>query len=425
MLRPSSPLRTVFAGTLFGIAGMVTIKAAVFFPSFLLILALPVFLKERRTEAVWRLALGLGAAFSAFAALYWFHDLSLPVKPVLDASNAATISFAKTLRDAGFFPQFPTFLTSLLIDFTVWAFIVAGGILTVMRVGTTQGVDRFGWLEIAILAAPIGALLVYRNSFPYFYGFLLAPVVVLAAPVWQKLGTFRGENWFGLAGPNIKRLAVLILLFNLFTQSILSPLSKPAEHQRQVLNAIHQAFPEPVPYFDRGSIVPPFPQAGIFMSTWGMDLYRAAGNRVFSRAIAEKGPPLLIADHPLLDLQHKVYPTGTHYGHLLFPEDRAALEAAYVHHWGPIYVAGTQIVLEDPAYPRIATIAVTGTYTLETDRPVMIDERLVQPGESLTLSRGSHKIISKEVPLPVTLRWGKGLHRPYEPAPDLPLFLGF
>ena len=425
VLRPSNILRAVFAGTLFGIAGMVTIKAAVFFPSFLLVLALPVFLKERRTDAIQRLALALGAAISAFVVLYWFHDLSLPAKPMLDASNAATISFTKTVRDAGLFPQFPTFLTSLLIDFVVWAFMAAGGILTVMRLATTQGTDRFRWLEMAILAAPIGALLVYRNSFPYFYGFLLAPVAVLFAPAWQALSTIRDDGRLGFAGPNIKRLAVVILLFTVMTQSILGPLSKPLDHQRQILKVIHQAFPEPVPYFDRGSIIPPFPQAGIFMSTWGMDAYRAAGNRVFARAIAEKSPPLLIADHPLLDLQNKVYSTGTHYGHLLFPEDRAALEAAYVHHWGPIYVAGTQVLLEEPAHPRTATIAVAGTYTLETERPVMIDDRLVQPGESLTLSRGSHEILSSKVPLPVTLRWGQGLHRPSEPAPDMPLFLGF
>lgn len=120
-----------------------------------------------------------------------------------------------------------------------------------------------------------------------------------------------------------------------------------------------------------------------------------------------------------------MYPVGTHRGTLLFPEDRAALDAAYIHHWGPIYVAGTRVLVEDASYPKTATIPVAGSYTLETDRPVMIDGKLVEPGESLALSRGPHEIRSFEAPLPVTLRWGKGLYRPYEPAPDMPLFMGF
>ena len=208
-------------------------------------------------------------------------------------------------------------------------------------------------------------------------------------------------------------------------QGTLGPRDKPLEHQRQVLDVIHRVFPEPVHYLDRSSIVASYSQAGFFMSTWGMDSYRAAGKRVFARAIAEKGPPLLIADHPLLDLKNKVYPAGTHYGHRLFSEDRAALDAAYVHHWGPIYVAGIQVLLEDPGHPGIATVAVAGHYRLETERPVMIDGRLVKPGESLTLSRGPHEIWASEAPLPVTLRWGKDLYRPDQPAPNMPFFLGF
>ena len=426
VLRNTNAFRTAFAGVLFGIAGMVTIKTAIFFPSFIFILALPTFLKERRTEAARHLALGLGTAIWVFALFYWVHDLSLANAPMSGSSHVASIGFAKTLRDAGFFPQFSTFLMSLLNDFGFWAFILAGGILTLRRLTTTRETDRLMWFEISALAAPLGALLVYRNSFPYFYGFLMAPVAILVAVAWQALSLHCLKSRTGLAVSTIKLLALAILLFNLIIQGTLGPRDKPLEHQRQVLGAIHRVFPESVPYFDRGSIVASFPQAGIFMSTWGMDSYREAGKRVFSRAIAEKGPPLLIADHPLLDLEHKVYPTGTHYGHLLFPEDRAALDSAYVHHWGPIYVAGTQVILEDPARPRTVTISVAGPYTLETEQPIMIDGKLVQPGENLTLDQGPHEIWSRhEAPLTMTLRWGKDLYRPLEPAPNLPFFLGF
>lgn len=425
VLRSTNAFRTVSAGSLFGIAGMVTIKAAIFFPSFLLILALPIFQKERRREAAQRLTLGFCATVSTFAILYWIHDFSLAAASMSDVPNVASTGFTKTVRTAGFFPQFSIFLSSFMIDFGVWAFMVAGGVLTARGLVTSRVADRFVWVEIAALAAPVAALLVYRNSFPYFYSFLLAPVAILVAPAWQALSHLRDEGRFGFSEAMIKRVAIVILLFNLLTQSIGGPLSKPLDHQRQVLHSIHRVFPEPVPNFDRGSIVASFPQSGIFMSTWGMENYRSAGKRVFSQAIAEENPPLLIADHPLLDPAHKIYPAGTHYGTLLFPEDRAALEGAYIHHWGPIYVAGARVLVEDPAYPETATISVSGPYTLETDRPVMIDGRMVEPGESLALSRGLHEIRSLEASLPVTLRWGKGLYRPNKPAPDMPLFMGF
>lgn len=424
MFRKTNALRTAFAGTLFGIAGMVTIKTAIFFPSFLLILTMPHFLKKSRIEAARGLALGLGAAVGAFAVIYWLHDLSLAVAPTSNVPKATTAAFSKTVLDAGFFPQFSTFLFSLLIDFVIWAFIAAGGILTVRGLASTREANWLNWLEISALAAPLGALLFYRNSFPYFYGFLMAPVSILVAVAWQALTPNRLKDRTGMVGPTIKLLAIVILLFNLINHT-LGPRDKPLGNQQQVLGAIHRMFPESVPYFDSCSMMASYPQAGFFMSTWGMDLYRTAGKRVFARAIAEKSPPLLIADHLLLDLEYKVYKAEMHYGHQLFAEDRAALDAAYIHHWGPIYVAGTRVALEDPDQATTANIAIGGLYTLEAQHQVVIDGRLVKPGESLALIRGPHLFTSPDAPQLVTLRFGEDLYRPSEPAPDMPLFLGF
>ena len=215
VLRKTNALRTAFAGTLFGIAGMVTIKTAIFFPSFIFILALPVFFNERRTEVAHRLTLGLGAAVGGFALFYWLHDLSLAIAPSSGGSDVASGGFAKTLIDAGLFPQFPIFLMSLLNDLGVWAFIAAGGILTVLRLTTTRATDRVIWLEIASLAAPLGALLIYRNSFPYFYGFLMAPVAILIAVAWQALGTHRLKGRIGFGAPTIKLSLPLLFSYSI------------------------------------------------------------------------------------------------------------------------------------------------------------------------------------------------------------------
>ena len=425
VLRKTSALRTAIAGTFFGIAGMVTIKTAIFFPSFLFILALPPFLKKYKREAARRLALGLGTAVGTFAFLYWLHDLSLVVGPATRVTTTASSAFSKMLLDAGLFPQFYVLLFSLLNDLEVWAFLAAGGIVIILGLASKQHANWFIQLEIAALAAPLGSLLFYRNSFPYFYGFLMAPVSVLVAVAWQALNTYRVEGRTGPVGPMIKFLAIVTLLLNLINQSTPNPENRLLENQRHVLGAVHRIFPESVPYFDSTSIMASYPQAGFFMSTWGMDSYRATGKRVFATGIAEQAPPLLIADHPVLDLEHKVYKSDMHYGQQLFAEDRTALETAYIHHWGPIYVPGTRVTLDDPAQTATANIAIRGQYTLEAEHPVMIDGRLVKPRESLALARGPHRVTSSDAPLLATLRFGEDLYRPSDPAPPMPLFLGF
>ena len=52
-----------------------------------------------------------------------------------------------------------------------------------------------------------------------------------------------------------------------------------------------------------------FPLVGFFMTTLGVDTYLQRGQPVLRQAVEEKRPPLLIANHPLLDVEHVVYPT--------------------------------------------------------------------------------------------------------------------
>jgi hypothetical protein len=272
---------------------------------------------------------------------------------------------------------------------------------------------------MAALSLPIATLALYRNSFPYFYPFILAPASVLTALTWQSLTPRR-------ALPTVLKLFALTwLVASLVLHGVYAPRAMPLDDQRMVLAAVHRMFPRPTNYLDRCSMVSSFPQVGFFMSTLGMENYTRRGVPVLRQAIEKDQPPLLLADHPLLDLEKTVYPVAWQYRPELLATDREALRGAYIHHWGPIYVAGKRF--EAPAGKASAEVdlPIAGSYTLEASGPVLIDGRLVQPGEVVELTKGAHRAAAVASAEAVTLRWGSRLYRPEYPAPDRPLFSGF
>ena len=155
-----------------------------------------------------------------------------------------------------------------------------------------------------------------------------------------------------------------------------------------------------------------------------MEAYTQRGVPVLRQAIEKHQPPLLVANHPLLDLEKSVYPAAWQYRPELLEPDREALRGAYIHHWGPIYVAGKHF--EAPAGHGVSEIdlLIAGSYTVEASGPVLIDGRLVQPGQVVELTRGVHRAAAVGSAEAVTLRWGSRLYRPESP-PDRPLFSGF
>ena len=109
----------------------------------------------------------------------------------------------------------------------------------------------------------------------------------------------------------------------------------------------------------------------------------------------------------------------------LFPKDTAALESSYIHHWGPIYVAGKRFDLAQTASPRTFEILLGGAYRLESERPVRIDGRTYEPGESVFLPVGPHMISADPDAEELTLRWAAAGPAPERPAPTEPLFFGY
>jgi hypothetical protein len=128
-----------------------------------------------------------------------------------------------------------------------------------------------------------------------------------------------------------------------------------------------------------------------------------------------------VANVPHLDL-HCEQPPKSAAGLALLEEDWVAMRSYFVHHWGPLWVAGKQVHLTPEAPAQSFEIVASGTYTVETAAQVRIDGRTCRDGDVLELKQGGHTIEGTNGIM--TLRWGSHLYRPPQPRPVEDLFMG-
>lgn len=138
------------------------------------------------------------------------------------------------------------------------------------------------------------------------------------------------------------------------------------------------------------------------MSSWGLEAYRNAARPIMREVLAHKHPLFVIVDSPLLS--DALDGTANPEGWRLFEADRRVLRANFVHHWGPIWVAGKQLT----AQPREQEIEflIPGLYRLEVGGPVRFDGRLLAPGAAVEIALGKHSI-AVDGRQRVTFRWGE------------------
>ncbi len=426
LTRRTSTWRPALAGLLIAFAGIVTIKTAIFLPTIAVMLGAPLLEGRMAREVVRRVVATALAGAVGFSTLYGLHARMTGFASAKSSITVAAASLSTTMANTSFLPQRDTLIATLVWDMAFWALWLFGGAVVVQRIRGTIGSERAKWVEVAALALPVASIAVYRNSFPYFYPTILAPASILLALAWQRLT----ERVAYDASRGARAFVVVTLSWfaaSLLVHGVYVPITMPLDHQRTVLTMVHRAFPSPVPYLDRSSALASFPQVGFFMTTWGLDAYLKRRQPLLLEAIMERGPPLLIANHPLLNLEDIVYPASSTDSLYLLPEDREVLASAYIHHWGPVFVAGKRLRTSQPRGTALAQfdLLIPGRYTLEAKGPVTIDGCLVAPGRSVDLSRGRHWAAVLPAAEPATLRWGEGLYRPAQAPPDQEFFLGF
>ena len=180
------------------------------------------------------------------------------------------------------------------------------------------------------------------------------------------------------------------------------------QQQKEVVEVVHTIFKEPTPYFDRCSMIASFPSAGFFISTYSATLYRDTGIPQFRKIILEQQPKFLINNNSAFDIASEKQPWNKY---RLFPEDFEILKENFVHHWGPIWVAGKNF----PAGSKNEIdfeILIPGVYTLSSEAPIAIDGLIVEPGEVIQLGSGFHHLKKGPTTLRATIKIGDHLFIP-------------
>lgn len=409
------------AGTLMALSMMLSIKAAIHLASIsVLFLALLISANDRRATLV-RMASFGGSLLAAFGLLYALHVMSLAPQVSADAAGSIVATANKVFLAHGFFPRWLNLRNSLFRNPFVWGIMLTGAVILAINLTRRREDSSRQALIFGSFLVPLLSVLVYRNAFPYFYVFVLAPAILAAGVLAHDLAGLvksKGSRWAAA-----ELVAFGAFVFANFVVHYQANAVDGTIAQRQIIETVHRAFPEPVPYIDGPSMIASYPQVGFFMSKWGIENYREAGHPVLAEAIARDGPVFLLANNDtLFDAMAGTQVAAA--GYALLEEDRSALKQNYIQHWGVLFVAGKSLELPD-ATPWTFEILVPGHYTLESAGPAVIDGVAVDPLGSIHLDRGRHVIRVSGGPARVTLRWGKGLFRPTEPPTDQLIFAPF
>ena len=362
---------------------------------------------KHRLRIIFSLALGVSVAFLVF---YFWHRSTLSTGDGNDLSRLDSI-FSKVLLDLPFWPQRQYFLSWITASWSQMLLILAG-IYLLWKRDDRDSVIR---LKVAILfALPLLSIFFYRNAFPYFFPFIVAPampaVSIGARAVTENVSRSFDRTLFAT-------IVIYMIVYTLGQAYLYS--YHDQEGQRKTIAAIHSMFPEPVPYIDRNSMIASFPQCGLFMSSWGIENYRKKGKPVFERILDECEPKFLLTNAYQLDAAMRAKSSEEN-SYALFDRDASALRSNFIHHWGAIWVAGKSFDLD--GRPISFHIPAEGIYTVESPAQIILDGQQYEDGDYLFLSKGSHVIES--VPQQVELRFGRHLPRP-DYAPSWPIYYDF
>lgn len=391
------------AGALCAVGVLMSIKFALYLPTLAAL-----FVARGLAGSQWRTVLREVLSFAAVmvvvaGALGAFHVGTL-APTLVGASGAAGLPTAglgaivtKVADAAWSFPQEETLRITLGWDRAFWIFFIIGLVITSVTL-VAPGRSRTARAQALMLvsfAVPLLTLSFYRNAFPYFYVTVIPPASLLA-------GAFFG--WVQqLTWTRMKGVAAATVVAGVATVGMASPLAWAAwrwfdanqldqvADQRLTLDVIHQVFPQPVPYIDRCGMVSSFPKVGFFMSTWTIEDYRQQAVPLMADVLVQQQPHFLLANVRSLDLHQGKIEVDDSF-HALLPDDFALLRDNFVPHWGPLWVAGKRVVIDDATIPVVTDLVIAGRYLVEAPGTVFIDGVGHRAGDVVDMVRGTHSV---------------------------------
>lgn len=398
---------------LFGLASALSVKNVIFVPSILLIFLAWLGNGLNGRQVALRLFVFTVVSLGSTAILSYLHIRPIPSSSARSIYGSA-LDYAPAMWSP---PDLETLNGTLFWDWAFWLLLAVGTGMALSDLIERR--PRYGYRALILLGmlVPLATLAFYSYSYAYFYttiipGTCLLPGLV-AAKLESRLSTKPAfVRVLGIAGLALPMVCTGALFYSRLTGDTLEP-------QRKLLEAVREVFPEPVSYIDRCSMLVDFPQAGLFMSTDFLREYHARGLPIMRSLVEDRGPVLVIANVSGLELD-KTWEEVTRYPHQLLREDFEYLKANYIHHWGPLWVAGVQVRANPETV--LVDLPVTGTYTLESRTSVWLDDLPFSPGSHRFLAKGLHRIASETVQ-DVTIRFGNNLRKPEYAPPLSPVFI--
>jgi len=356
------------AGALLGLAAAITVKVLLFAPMvacFVAALATersgdPTHHRARGMIRSWIVVAG-ATLLTMLLALGWHAFLiadALPFAgspvPAESISQFASRTSATALLHSDWFP-----LGSLVSMYAQWQPLP----WLLMGLGFIAALFQ-RCFALAALGLALLPVIFYRNTFPYFYVVMMAPVAVLAAQAVSSISGYVASK----ASRTVHGLLLGAITVGLVYQcfAYLGRYALDTQFvQRQTIAGVHEIFPEPVNYVDRCGMISSFRKVGPFLSSWGMTAYRDRGVPVFTQAIGAARPAFVLMNSPALGMER---PRS---GGLLEP-DAQILRDGYLWYWGPIRVAGGAANFDATQEAKIS-VPFPAAYRIEAEIPLLID----------------------------------------------------
>ncbi len=393
------PLALAGIGLLVGVAGVLTIKAVLYAPVFAGIAWLRWQESGRSRAVLGRLVAIAFVSAASFAVIYWLHSSTL--------GSGADAEAQRTLTRAG------GRMFSLGVP-PYWRFHLKGAVIAP---ALTLLVLAFPWvlagsprpaaekLALAGLYLPLATLLFYHNTAPYYFVYMLAPVVCALGIVMD-----RAVRRYGVAPITLALGALALAVW-------MAEKPGPLTRQRQLLAAADTMFPEKVAYFDSSGMLGAFPKVNAFMTPMGVAFYKQGAYLTMVETMAQRPVPLVVDDDPIFtDALTTAHPVPQ-----LLPQDLAALREGYVQLWGPFWIAGRTFAAGAP--DSAFALRVPGIYRVQGGAMVL-DGRLLGKGDMVALERGIHKGRATTA-ASSRLVWGRNIRIPQTVPPAPPYFTDF
>jgi hypothetical protein len=401
------------AAILFASGLAISVKMQIYLPAVVALLAAAATQGGSRQLVIRRAVLFGAVLAAAYGILYGLHALS--IAPVTHSLAARTLAVGS---DMWLNPRLDALWRTLQWDWAFWALYVLGIAAAIRVAARSAGDERMRALSVLGLQLPLVTLFIYRNTFEYFYVSLI-PLAALAC----GYAVARLEQ--GLtARPMWAAVLVVVAAVPLGSRA-LEYLTIHSEDttiaQRQVVAAVHEIFPEPVPYLDRGGMIASFPRVNVPMTLYLLERVYRRGEPTMADLVRNRQPEFLLANVGGLDLGQSWDQSRSAERHLL-QEDFEFLREHFIHHWGPIWVPGRAVEFMHSGDTVTFEMPVPGLYTVEAAGAVEIDGVRVDSGGVVYLGTGPHTISAIGDTSSATLRRGERLNLPAAQPPERVLY---